>query len=785
MGPTDGSGFLELLTQMGGQLPGNEAPPPPAELAGPGAGMPQIPTPQPATQPMNATEIGGKLQGRVPPANADDAISAAAQSQSNLNKSAINTLAVEYGGMLKFGSPMREALGQAAYPMAPFGTSGENPAAEANTLRGASDALTASGQTYTPGQRESENVEVQGQGGFKDVLSRIMGAGKGYGQPGALGGKPQLPTGEENARNAGDMAEGLMAGPKRAMELAQNYRPGERDPNSPVGGEALKAVFETVGTSGSVRAAAGGGRGTLGSLAGKPPAFDGDLPKLVGEMKRTQPKEFLERSLAIQQELAAEHKAVQEAIAGAKASGRDNSTGGVAVRRLATAFKPEDFGRIADEWTAMDLWYAKHVTPGKTPKTPGTAADKADDSGTELAAFGSAPKRRKVDSPDHREFVRQLAADQTLSGKEIIAQYQAKFPDTMNEQSVHNLVSQHRKALRGEETVAEKLAAKRHTERQERAAAPGRAVAENVAKLTPEQVTEMTALIRRHKGDPEMQATIRGWFGLADDTTDKLPKIAVARETGSDPRSLAAKDTLPETAPAVRPVWERQKALDGDMLEQAREMRDSGMTYSKIADELGVHPDTVAHRLKTPYTDKAHPRATSPLADPSVSELVLTMRRAGETYEGIAAHLNKEVFAGEKTVSWKAVAGHLARAAKSGRTTGGAAATTATLATGGDAEAREADMLPGPRDPVGQSRSATPTITDDTTRARRDFNTMTRDGAERLNPEDTDAVLKMTLEGYFADGDRHGFLRYLREWDRLNEEQTGHRGRFKDRTERK
>jgi hypothetical protein len=65
----------------------------------------------------------------------------------------------------------------------------------------------------------------------------------------------------------------------------------------------------------------------------------------------------------------------------------------------------------------------------------------------------------------------------------------------------------------------------------------------------------------------------------------------------------------------------------------------------KIAAELGVHHETLRHRLETPYSTKTHdeafrgsPRA-SPLNDDHIRQLILAMKRAGQTDNAIAAAL--------------------------------------------------------------------------------------------------------------------------------------------------
>jgi lambda repressor-like predicted transcriptional regulator len=116
--------------------------------------------------------------------------------------------------------------------------------------------------------------------------------------------------------------------------------------------------------------------------------------------------------------------------------------------------------------------------------------------------------------------------------------------------------------------------------------------------------------------------------------SDPDPRLAVARERVAAGESVHTVGRNPGLGPDTLRRW---LATPSDA--PARE------SVRKIAAELGVHHETLRHRLKTPYSTKTHdeafrgsPRA-SPLNNDHIRQLILAMKRAGQTDNAIAAAL--------------------------------------------------------------------------------------------------------------------------------------------------
>jgi len=154
---------------------------------------------------------------------------------------------------------------------------------------------------------------------------------------------------------------------EKGMDIARNYRPGEQDPNSPVGREGLGTILESVGPAGSVRAAAGG-RG-LSSFAGKPPPAG---PEAIAAMKQAAPAEFNTELQAVVKEMQALQGEGRAAAQGAKEAGSHPS-----VDKLAKSAEDPALMEMADKAAAWRVWM-KHNSGG-----------------TELGAFGAIPKGKK------------------------------------------------------------------------------------------------------------------------------------------------------------------------------------------------------------------------------------------------------------------------------------------------------------------------------------------------------------------------------------------------------
>jgi hypothetical protein len=135
-----------------------------------------------------------------------------------------------------------------------------------------------------------------------------------------------------------------------------------------------------------------------------------------------------------------------------------------------------------------------------------------------------------------------------------------------------------------------------------------------------------------------------GERALSDEVLEEVRRRLAGRRD-PDPRLAVARERV--ATGGVHTVA-RNLSLGGDTLRGwLATPNDSPVRESvrKIAAELGVHHETLRHRLKTPYSTKTHdeafrssPRA-SPLNDDHIRQLILAMKRAGQTDNAIAAAL--------------------------------------------------------------------------------------------------------------------------------------------------
>lgn len=196
-------------------------------------------------------------------------------------------------------------------------------------------------------------------------------------------------------------------------------------------------------------------------------------------------------------------------------------------------------------------------------------------------------------------------------------------------------------------------------------AAEGSGAYRHTRNLSPKELEEMRALVKAH---PEQADVIRASYGMEE--AEIGPRISVTIDKQSQPQRMAPA-TLPETVPVREEPWRavgpKARALDDEMLGEARHMIENGASVSSIAEELGVHHSTLSMRLKQGYTKRSAEESfrlrpnTSPLNDDGIRQLILTMKRSGETDRAIAEHIQQTVFRGEKKITERMVGGQIHR----------------------------------------------------------------------------------------------------------------------------
>jgi hypothetical protein len=160
---------------------------------------------------------------------------------------------------------------------------------------------------------------------------------------------------------------------------------------------------------------------------------------------------------------------------------------------------------------------------------------------------------------------------------------------------------------------------------------------------------EMRQLIQKH---PEHAEEIRASYGLGMDEAAG-PSISATTQGKSTSRALRNEQnaqssrlppsSLPENPPMnTGPVAGGSRALSDDMIAEARKRLAAGESVQSVADDFAVHHTTLRDRLERPYSTRtqdeayrASPRA-SPLNDDGIRQLILTMKRSGETDATIA-----------------------------------------------------------------------------------------------------------------------------------------------------
>lgn len=166
--------------------------------------------------------------------------------------------------------------------------------------------------------------------------------------------------------------------------------------------------------------------------------------------------------------------------------------------------------------------------------------------------------------------------------------------------------------------------------------------------LGKKEISEMNSLIKAH---PEREDLIRESYGLPSSISD-LPTISPTMNKGSTPQRLPP-SSLPREVPTSskphNPGERSSRAIDDEMLADARDLIKNGASIRSVAEDLGVHHETLRYRLDNPYSIKTadesfrnSPRA-SILNSDSVRELILTMKRSGETDLAIAQELQKRM----------------------------------------------------------------------------------------------------------------------------------------------
>ena len=176
------------------------------------------------------------------------------------------------------------------------------------------------------------------------------------------------------------------------------------------------------------------------------------------------------------------------------------------------------------------------------------------------------------------------------------------------------------------------------------------------AKLKPELTeadrVELADLLQRHKGDPEMQATIRGWFGV-EDALPKAGKIELNpsrqyQEEGSFKPRAAVPESVPAAKETVR--GEGSRKIDDEMLARARELRAQGVgekTRARLISEefspvsrTGLEKRLRASDEGQAFSDRTYSN-TSALSRPEIQDVLLKEARSGESSGMIANKIKR------------------------------------------------------------------------------------------------------------------------------------------------
>lgn len=178
--------------------------------------------------------------------------------------------------------------------------------------------------------------------------------------------------------------------------------------------------------------------------------------------------------------------------------------------------------------------------------------------------------------------------------------------------------------------------------------------ARRASHLSDVEMAEMNDLLRRH---PEKADLIRESYNVSA-RESPLPRITSGRqETPNAPQRIAPSE-IPEKPSEVN--FKGANAFTEEELTAIRAAREQGTTYRELAQQYGVDESAIRKRLaQGGYSQNPTGRPRTAAIDDDALQLMLTMKRSGETDAAIAQTL-RDRMPGEK-ITENMVTGYLYR----------------------------------------------------------------------------------------------------------------------------